>query len=138
MAVRGVRRSWEMLVTASLGNKQFLIDTKILPYFGDMRICDIDISTVRKWQNELISHENGYSQTYLKTVHNQLSAIFNFAVKYYKLPSNPAAACGSMGKKKAEGMQFWIKEEFDQFIPHVSDKPMSKVIFYGTCLCSMR
>ena len=59
-----------------------------------------------------------------------LSAIFNFAVKYYKLPSNPAAACGSMGKKKAEGMQFWTKEEFDQFIPHVSDKPMSKVIFY--------
>ena len=35
-----------------------------------------------------------------------------------------------MGKKKAEGMQFWTKEEFDQFIPHVSDKPMSKVIFY--------
>ena len=59
-----------------------------------------------------------------------MSAIFNFAVKYYKLPSNPAAACGSMGKKKAEGMQFWTKEEFDQFIPHVSDKPMSKVIFY--------
>ena len=58
------------------------------------------------------------------------SLIFNFAVKYYKLPSNPAAACGSMGKKKAEGMQFWTKEEFDQFIPHVSDKPMSKVIFY--------
>lgn len=27
-------------------------------------------------------------------------------------------------------MQFWTKEEFDQFIPHVSDKPMSKVIFY--------
>ena len=118
------------LKPTTLANKQFLIDTKILPYFGDMRICDIDISTVRKWQNELISHENGYSQTYLKTVHNQLSAIFNFAVKYYKLPSNPAAACGSMGKKKAEGMQFWTKEEFDQFIPHVSDKPMSKVIFY--------
>ena len=118
------------LKPTTFANKQFLIDTKILPYFGDMRICDIDISTVRKWQNELISHENGYSQTYLKTVHNQLSAIFNFAVKYYKLPSNPAAACGSMGKKKAEGMQFWTKEEFDQFIPHVSDKPMSKVIFY--------
>lgn len=31
---------------------------------------------------------------------------------------------------KFGAMQFWTKEEFDQFIPHVSDKPMSKVIFY--------
>ena len=113
----------------TIANKQHLISTKILPYFADMPICDIDISTVRKWQNELISHENEYSQTYLKTVHNQLSAIFNFAVKYYKLPSNPASACGSMGKKKADTMQFWTKEEFNEFIKAVSDKPLSKVIF---------
>ena len=32
-----------------------------------------------------------YSQTYLKTLHNQLSAIFNHAVRYYELRSNPAA-----------------------------------------------
>lgn len=89
------------LKPTTLANKHHLISTKLLPYFANMPICDIDISTVRKWQNELISHENGYAPTYLKTVHNQLSAIFNFAVKYYKLPSNPASACGSMGKKKA-------------------------------------
>ena len=112
------------LKPTTLANKEHLISTKLLPYFADMRICDIDISTVRKWQNELISHENGYAPTYLKTVHNQLSAIFNFAVKYYKLPSNPASACGSMGKKKAESMQFWTKEEFDSFIKCVSDKPL--------------
>lgn len=89
------------LKPTTLANKEHLITTKLLPYFGDMRICDIDIATIRKWQNELISHENGYAPTYSKTVHNQLSAIFNFAVKYYKLPSNPASACGSMGKKKS-------------------------------------
>ena len=55
---------------------------------------------------------------------------FNFAVKYYKLPSNPASACGSMGKKKAESMHFWTKEEFDSFIKCVSDKPLSKVVFH--------
>ncbi len=126
------------LKPTTLANKQYLIDTKILPYFADMPICDIDISTVRKWQNELISHDYGYSQTYLKTVHNQLSAIFNFAVKYYKLPSNPASACGSMGKKKAESMQFWTKEEFDTFIKALSDKPISKTIFYLFFYSGMR
>lgn len=118
------------LKPTTIANKEHMITTKILPYFGNMCICDIDVSMVRKWQNTLISHESGYAQTYLKTVHNQLSAIFNFAVKYYKLPSNPAAACGSMGKKKADSMQFWTKAEFDRFIPCVSDKPLSKVVFY--------
>lgn len=126
------------LKPTTLANKEHLINTKLLPYFADMLICDIDISTVRKWQNELISHENGYAPTYLKTVHNQLSAIFNFAVKYYKLPSNPASACGSMGKKKAESMQFWTKEEFDSFIKCVSDKPLSKVAFYLFFYSGMR
>ncbi len=42
-------------------------------------------------QNELLAYRddkrNPYSQTYLKTVHNQLSAIFNHAVRYYDLRS---------------------------------------------------
>lgn len=34
-----------------------------------------------------------------------------------------------MGKKKADSMQFWTKEEFDRFISCVSDNPLSKVVF---------
>lgn len=94
-----------------------------------MPINTITPTTVRKWQNELISSEKNYSQTYLKTVNNQLSAIFNFAMKYYKLPSNPARICGSMGKKNADSMQFWTVEEFKKFIAAVEDKPTSKVAF---------
>ena len=110
-------------------NKKYVIDLKVLPYFKDMPINTIEPSTVRKWQNELLSHENNYSQTYLKTVNNQLSAIFNFAMKYYKLPSNPARVCGSMGKKNAETMQFWTVEEFNKFILAIEDKPTSKDAF---------
>lgn len=117
------------LKPTTMANKEHLINTKLLPYFADMRICDITISSVRKWQNELIASDYNYSQTYLKTMHNQLSAILNFGVKYYDLPSNPASTCGSMGKKKADGMQFWVKEEFDTFIKCVSDKALSKTVF---------
>ena len=42
---------------------------------------------MRQWQNSLTSYrdESGkpYSQTYLKCINNQLTAIFNYAVKYY-------------------------------------------------------
>lgn len=110
-------------------NKEYVINLKLLPYFKDMPINTIEPSTVRKWQNELISHENNYSKTYLKTINNQLSAILNFAVKYYKLPSNPARICGSMGKKNADTLNFWTKDEFKAFIPSISDKILSKTVF---------
>ena len=42
-----------------------------------------------------------YSPVYLKTLHNQLSAVFNHAVRHYNLKANPAAQVGNMGKAKA-------------------------------------
>ena len=76
----------------------------------------------------MITHKNNYSPTYLKTLHNQLSALMNFAVKYYGLPKNPAAQCGSMGKKYADTMLFWTLDEFNQFMT-VGDNSTMKVIF---------
>lgn len=48
---------------------------------------EIKAANVRSWQNMLM--KEGYSQTYLKTINNQLSAIFNHAVQLYDLQSNP-------------------------------------------------
>ena len=66
--------------------KEHIIRTKILPYFGKMKISEIGTKEIIAWQNELLAYRdekrNPYSQTYLKTVHNQLSAIFNHAVRY--------------------------------------------------------
>ena len=121
------------LKPTTLDNKKYVINLKILPYFKDMPINIIDATTVRKWQNKLISYKDDkgapYSETYLRTVNNQLSAIFNYAKKYYKLPDNPAATCGSIGKNHADSMKFWTLDEFKQFIPAVEDKVLSKVIF---------
>lgn len=113
----------------SYTTKDYVIKFKILPYFKDMPLNKIEPSNIRKWQNQLIENENNYSKTYLKTINNQISAIFNFAVKYYKLPSNPVRVAGSMGKTRADSMDFWTKEEFYKFIDIVQDKPLSKVAF---------
>jgi integrase len=109
-------------------NKKYVINLKILPYFQDMPLNTIEPATVRKWQNELLGNEKKYSPTYLKTINNQLSAIFNFAVKYYKLTSNPVRTCGSIGKKNADSMQFWTTEEFKHFIKF-SDNPTYTLIY---------
>lgn len=121
------------LKPTTLDNKKYIINLKILPYFKDMPISSIDATTVRKWKHELITHKDGdgipYSQTYLKTINNQLSAIMNYARKYYKLSENPVVICGSMGKSHADSMKFWTLDEFKHFIPSVEDKLLSKIIF---------
>jgi integrase len=110
-------------------NREYIIKLQILPFFKDMPINSIEPATIRKWQNSIINNGKNYSQTYLMFLSNQLSAIFNFAMKYYKLPSNPARIAGSMGRKRANSMQFWTKAEFDLFIATLSIKPMSKIVF---------
>ena len=109
----------------TMRTKKYIVELKILPYFGNKRVNDITAADIRQWQNELI--KMGYSPTYLKTINNQLSAIFNYAVRYYDLKSNPCAKAGSMGKSKAEEMDFWTGKEFRKFIDSVMNKRLSYI-----------
>ena len=94
------------------------------------------------WQNELLAYkgENGevYSPTYLKTIHAQLSAIFNHAIRYYHLPSNPAQKAGSMGSEEHKEMLFWTKEEYLKFADVMMDKPLSYYAFEMLYWCGIR
>ena len=107
--------------------KEYIVELKILPYFDKRKMTDIKAADIRKWQNKLM--QEGYAPTYLKTIHNQLSAIFNYAVKYYDLPKNPCVQAGSIGMSQAEAMKFWTQEEFEQFVECVKDKPVSYMAF---------
>ena len=59
--------------------KEHIIRTKLLPYFGKLKMCNITAQQIITWQNEMLNHKDekgqSYSPVYLKTVHNQLSAI---------------------------------------------------------------
>lgn len=114
-------------VHTTFQNKHYIIDGKILPYFKDKPINKITPADIRKWEADLL--QKGYSDTYLRSIYNQLNAIFNYAVKFYNLRENPCHKAGGMGKKNADEMLYWTKDEFDKFIPAISDKATSKIIF---------
>ncbi len=122
--------------------KEHIIRTKIVPYFAHRKICDIMPKDIIAWQNEMIGIKDGkgkpYSPVYLKTVHNQLSAIFNHAVKFYGLSSNPAAKVGNMGKAKSKEMQFWTQDEYKRFSFEIMDKPISFYAFEVLYWCGIR
>ena len=122
--------------------KEHIIKTKILPYFGKRNISSITSKDVIAWQNELLAYRDKkkqpYSLTYLKTVHNQLSAIFNHAVRFYDLRANPAAKAGSMGDKDGSNISFWTKEEYLRFADAMMDKPVSYYAFEMLYWCGIR
>lgn len=103
MQTRLKENTWE--------TKKHIIDKKLVPYFGKLKMCNITAQQIITWQNELINYKDDkgkpYSPVYLKTIHNQLSAIFNHAVRYYNLKENPCKKAGSMGKKKNREMLYW-------------------------------
>ena len=119
-----------------------IIETKLLPYFKGKKMCEIAPKDIIQWQNEMMRmrNTNGMpcSANYLKTIHNQISAIFNHAVRFYELGSNPAAKAGSVGKKEATEMLFWTKEEYLKFADSMMNKPLSFYAFEVLYWCGLR
>ena len=124
------------------GTKTNIARTKILPYFGKRKIGEIEPRDIIAWQNELLAirQPNGkpYSASYLQKIHSQLSAIFNHAVNFYHLPSNPAQKAGNMGKEEHREMLFWTKEEYLKFADVMMDKPVSYYAFEILYWCGLR
>ena len=111
----------------TMKQKEYVMNDKVLPYFGKTPINEITAPMIRKWQGEMM--EKGFKPTYLKTIHNQLSAILNYAVNFYDLRSNPCRKAGSMGKSKADERPYWTLEEFQKFSDAIMDKQDSWIAF---------
>ena len=113
--------------------KESIIQKKILPYLGKRKLSEISPQDIIEWHNEMRSLTSGdwkpYSQTYLKTIHNQLSAMFNHAIRFYGLQVNPATKVGNMGHEESKEKDFWTKEEYLKFSEAMMDKPLSYYAF---------
>lgn len=122
--------------------KDSIIQKKILPYFRKRKLSEITAKDIIDWQNEIRGltdcHGKPLSKTYLKTVHNQLSAIFNHAIRYYGLQINPAQRAGNMGTEERREMLFWTREEYTKFSEAMMGKPISYYAFEMLYWCGIR
>ena len=107
--------------------RQHTIQTKnyrynrIMPYFKDKPLTEITPIDIKKWQNELI--EEGLKSTYISDLQKELSAVFNHAVKYYKLKENPTHKAGKIiiPDEMPSRMRFWTLDEYRQVLPSIKD-----------------
>ena len=112
----------------SIMTKRTLIETKIIPYFGEKPMNEITAVDIIKWQNMLMNQE--YSPTYLRMIQNQLTALFNHAERFYDLRDNPCKKVDKMGRSNAKELNFWTKDEYEVFIKGFgAEDEMYRIIF---------
>ena len=112
----------------SIMTKRTLIETKIIPYFGEKSMNEITAVDIIKWQNLLMKQE--YSPTYLRMIQNQLTALFNHAERFYDLRDNPCKKVDKMGRSNAKELNFWTKDEYEVFIKGFgAEDEMYRIIF---------
>lgn len=109
--------------------KKNILQKRLVPFFGDTPMCDISSLDVMRWQNKMLEYrtpdtEKPYSKSYLQTLHCQLSAVFNHAMRYYGLKENPARTAGSIGTESEIQMKFWTREQYKVFAEVMMEYPM--------------
>ena len=123
-------------------NKNNIVETKILPFLGNRKINEITPSDIRAWQNQIMAmkKKNGkpYAPSYLRTINNQLNALFHHAKRFYGLRDVPTEVAGSMGSTKCEEKEFWTFEEYSKFLKEVANKPESYYGFELLYWCGLR
>lgn len=123
--------------------KEHIIETKILPYFRDFRLCDITAAEIVNWQNGLLTHRDAqtgkpYSPVYLKTIHNQMSALLNHAVRFYRLKGNTARDAGNIGSKNGAKIKIWTLEQYRCFSDAMMENPLAYYCFEVLYWCGIR
>ena len=99
---------------STLITKDKIFELHILPYFGNMYIDKIRPIDIRNWQSSLLA--KNYSNSYLRGINVQLTALFNFAVRFYGLATNPCQMAGCIVKPEKKEMKFWTETEYNNFI----------------------
>ena len=116
------------LKPTTIENKKYLIETKILPYFGEKKLGAITSDDINAWHDDLKAMN--FKPTYIRSIRNQFSSIANWNISKGRLDKNPILGADTMGKKQPdEEMKFYTLEEFNLFIASFKDDPTLTIIY---------
>lgn len=111
----------------SVKNKRYMMEQHIIPYFGNCMMSEITASQIIGWQNEI--QKKGFSDSYLRMIQNQLTALFTHASKIYDLKDNPCKKVKKMGNSGNRSLNFWTIDEYQKFISTIEPGTRYYIIF---------
>lgn len=117
-------------------NKRYMIENRIVPYFGDRKMNEITASDIIQWQNEML--QMNFSDSYLRMLQNQMTALFTHASKIYNLKNNPCKKVKKMGRSDSRSLTFWTSEEYEKFLASIDKDSRYYVLFETLFWTGMR
>ncbi len=98
-------------------------------YFGDMNISDITPAHVSRWQQQQLAE---HKRSTVSIYHSQLSALFNYAMRFNGLKSNPAKIAGNVKVEKDHTkIKYWTLEQFNTFQQGLKDRHAYLLPFFA-------
>jgi len=102
-------------------------------YFNLYFLDKITPLIIQEWQNKLLQRKNHHntnkniSMSYIYTLNSRLEYMFNFAIKFYELNSNPVTIAGKVGNKNTT-KTIWTPDNFRNYISSEYN-PKYKLLF---------
>lgn len=118
---------------STIYDKANMLNTVILPYFGDTKLQSLTPQVLYEWQDKLWNTPNPrtgefYSYSHLSNIRTAFSAFLSWAEDRYQIPNNLRKVKKPKRRIQKTPMQFWTREEFAQFIA-VVDNPVHYALF---------
>lgn len=118
---------------STIYDKHNIFNSYILPQFKDTPITDLTQQVLYEWQDNLFAAVNPrtqqkYSHSYVLKLRSFFSAFLEWCEERYNYPNNFSKVKRPKKKQLKKEMEFWTKEEFEQFISVVDD-PMYHCLF---------
>ena len=111
------------------GNLQMSMKVFVEQYFQDKEneLKSRTPAQIIAWQNEI--YKKNLSESYMRMIQNQLTALFTHATKIYDLANNPCKKVKRMGKDDKRSLTFWTVDEYKKFISTVDKSDRYYIMF---------
>ncbi len=103
-----------------------------VPFFGDMQLSDIDTETVQAFLNQKVA--DGYAHNTLENLKWGLSAVFEAAVKYKYIKSNPVPAADLPPEDIKEEPKLPTASQLDLLIANLPE-PLRTAVWLAAVTC---
>lgn len=103
---------------STFANRQVLIEKRIVPAIGQMKLEDIKPIHFKKFYNEL--HDAGYSSPYIHSIHSLLRSAFRHAVKWQITPVNVMENVDAPKLIVNKELKTWTLQQAVQFLNYTS------------------
>lgn len=118
---------------STIFDKMVVFNTYVLSKYKNYKISKLTKEELYNWQDEMWATKKPnsneyYSFAYLKKIRSYFSSFLAWVEKRYNFPNNFKYVDLPKKRTSKTEMQFWTKEEFEQFIS-VVDNPTYKLLF---------